>query len=450
MNYALLGLDKMMTPFPTIKIAELVKSGEANLQTGPFGTQLKASDYVDEGTPVINVRNIGFGDIKDANLEYLDNRMVEKLAAHKLQENDIVFGRKGAVERHGFISKNQKGWIQGSDCLRLRINSEHISNRFVSYYLQTSSHGEWMQAVCGFGATMASLNQDIVKLITLPLPPLPTQQKIAAILSAYDDLIENNQRRIVLLEKMAEEIYREWFVRMRFPGHEQVKFYKSVPEGWKIQKINTIANFVYGYTESACINEDMPKFLRVMDINKTSYINWSTVPNCSIADNDFEKYKLNKYDIVIARMADPGKVSIIERDINSVFASYLIKINYNKEKVTPYYFFYTLSSSYYLSYFSNADSGATRGSVNAQIIGGTEIILPTHELMKNFEFLLNSIRQKITVLNEKTEKLINIRNALLPRLISGKLSIDDLDIHFPPSMREESPATYNQSTANNT
>src|SRR5690606_22417162 len=101
-------------------------------------------------------------------------------------------------------------------------------------YLRTQGHQDWMQALCSFGATMSSLNQEIVRRLSFPKPPFKVQKKIAAILTAYDDLIENNQRRIALLEKIAEEIYREWFVRMRFPGHEQVKFEKEVPEGWSL------------------------------------------------------------------------------------------------------------------------------------------------------------------------------------------------------------------------
>ena len=222
-----------MVKFETIKIDELVISGEVSLQTGPFGTQLKASDYVEFGTPVINVRNVGFGDIRQKDLEYLDEKMVEKLTIHQLKRGDIVFGRKGAVERHAFVGGVGVGWIQGSDCLRLRIKSHRIDNRFVSYYLRTKAHQDWMMALCSFGATMASLNQDIVKLITIPLPEIDEQRKIAAILSAYDDLIENNKRRIALLEKMAEEIYREWFVRFRFPGYQQAEFEKGIPKGWR-------------------------------------------------------------------------------------------------------------------------------------------------------------------------------------------------------------------------
>src|SRR5205823_4561380 len=99
-----------------------------------------------------------------------------------------------------------------------------------------------------------------------------------------------------------------WFVRLRFPGYDKAKLVKGLPEGWRQRKISNLAGCKYGYTESAVLNEELPKFLRVMDINKASFISWSEVPNCPISDLDFQKLKLKKDDVVIARMADPGKV----------------------------------------------------------------------------------------------------------------------------------------------
>ncbi len=146
------------------------------------------------------------------------------------------------------------------------------------------------------------------------LPPLPIQRKIAAILSAYDDLIENNTRRIALLEAMAQALYREWFVRFRFPGHQSVPMVDSplgpIPQGWQVVKLGSLVETQYGYTESATTNDIGPKFLRGMDINKSSYIQWDTVPYCSIPDYLVGRYRLSIGDVVVIRMADPGKVGI--------------------------------------------------------------------------------------------------------------------------------------------
>src|SRR5438270_11639084 len=101
-------------------VQDLLAKGEAELKTGPFGTQLHASDYVEKGIPLINVRNIGLGNITEEKLEFISEETVQRLQSHLLRQDDIVFGRKGAVERHAFIQPKHVGWFQGSDCLRLR------------------------------------------------------------------------------------------------------------------------------------------------------------------------------------------------------------------------------------------------------------------------------------------------------------------------------------------
>jgi type I restriction enzyme S subunit len=233
---------------------------------------------------------------------------------------------------------------------------------------------------------------------------------------------------------MAEEIYREWFVRMRFPGHEKVKVVKGVPEGWAHRKISSIASCKYGFTESSVEDPSLPKFLRVMDINKASFIKWTEVPNCPISDLEFNKLKLSTGDIVIARMADPGKVAIVEQDVEAVFASYLIKIAYDRSKITPYYLFYTLRMDAYTGYFSCANSGATRGSINGTLIGNVSVLVPTRVLLEQFEEQVRPFRLQLNSLVRRIDLLTKTRDRLLPRLISGKLSVENLDIQFPPGV----------------
>lgn len=151
----------------TLTIGDLVDDGGAEIQTGPFGTQLKAGDYVDEGTPVINVRNIGYGGLKPEKLEFVTEETAERLSSHLLEPRDIVFGRKGAVDRHFYVGEEQEHWMQGSDCIRLRFLSADVVPRFVSYSFLTETHQKWMLVQAGNKATMASLNHDIIRRITL-------------------------------------------------------------------------------------------------------------------------------------------------------------------------------------------------------------------------------------------------------------------------------------------
>ena len=153
-------------------IGELVELNEIDLQTGPFGTQLKASDYSEDGSPVINVRNIGFGNIRPEKLEFVPEEVVDRLRQHVLKPGDIVFGRKGAVDRHVLIRPIQAGWDQGSDCIRLRSNSERVSTLLLSLGFRETSHKEWMLMLtqCSNKATMASRNQDVLGRIAIVLP----------------------------------------------------------------------------------------------------------------------------------------------------------------------------------------------------------------------------------------------------------------------------------------
>ena len=177
----------------TVLIRDLVQTQEVEIKTGPFGTQLKASEYVDRGTPVLNVRNLGLSTVNTEKLEMVGNETIKRLSAHTLHTGDIVFGRKGAVERHAFISEFEDGWMQGSDCIRLRVKNERINARYLYYYFLTPQHRSFMLSMCSHGTTMASLNQKIIEMISIPLPERKVQDQVVAILSALDEKIKNNQ-----------------------------------------------------------------------------------------------------------------------------------------------------------------------------------------------------------------------------------------------------------------
>ena len=194
-----------------VLIRELIERKEVEIKTGPFGTQLKASEYVNVGTPVLNVRNLGFATVSTEKLDMIGEETLARLSAHKLQKGDIVFGRKGAVERHAYISENEDGWMQGSDCIRLRVNSNRINARYLSYYFLTDSHRAFMISMCSHGTTMASLNQKIIELICVPLPKRKIQDRIVTILGAIDEKIKNNIEINDNLQQQLRTIFKAKF-----------------------------------------------------------------------------------------------------------------------------------------------------------------------------------------------------------------------------------------------
>jgi type I restriction enzyme S subunit len=392
----------------TIPVKNFVDSGEAETKTGPFGTQLKASDYVEYGTPVINVRNIGFGTIRPDKLEYLAPDTVKRLSSHLLQTGDIVFGRKGAVERHVLIRPGQNSWFQGSDCLRLRFNSKSIDPRFVSYFLLTDEHKQWIINQCSHGATMASLNQEIIWRINLNIPPLPTQRKIAGVLSAYDDLIENNSRRIAILEEMAQAIYREWFVNFRFPGHENVKLIDSplgkIPEGWRVTTLGDAIDLAYG------------KALKADDRKPGNFPVYGSGGIVGVHNEFYVKGP----GIIVGRKGNVGTVFWSDEDFYPIDTVFFVKT-----KLPLHYVYYNLLIS---QSFLNSDAAVPGLNRNQACLN--PFIFPSQAVMHFFQSHCVAILSALRSLRARKINLQTTRDLLLPKLISGQLDVEDLDIEI--------------------
>lgn len=178
------------------------------------------------------------------------------------------------------------------------IANEKNDAKFI-YYLLCSNRERIRAVGLGGGAAQPIINKTKFSALDICVPQLSVQKAISEKLSAYDDLIENNRRRIGLLEEAARLLYREWFVYFRFPGHEHVKITNGLPEGWEPKKISQLVTTQYGHTASATLEPVGPKFLRGMDINKNSYIDWDSVPYCPDRDLRFEHFELKPDDIVV-------------------------------------------------------------------------------------------------------------------------------------------------------
>jgi type I restriction enzyme S subunit len=336
----------------------------------------------------------------------------------------IVVGRKGSVGEIYFSDKD----FYPIDTVYYIANNESKYNIKYLYYFLKSINLKKLQGDVG----VPGLNRETVHAEeVLFLNDKVAQNNIASVITAYDDLIENNEKRIKALEEMAQLLYTEWFVKFKFPGHEKIKLvdsgtsYGKIPEGWEVKKLDKLISPQYGYTASAITDPCLPKYLRGTDINKNSYINWSQVPNCKISDEELIKYKVLSKDIFIIRMADPGKIGICERKINAVFASYLMRLNI-KEKLTPYYLFYFLNSDRYQKFILGASNGATRKSINSHHVGMIDVIIPSSSILEKFEAKISHLREKISNLLMINEVLSKTRDLLIPQLVTGKRELKNI------------------------
>ena len=389
----------------------------------------KTAPTQETGFPSIRTPNIGRGRFILEGVNRVSEQTYQLWTRRAVpQPGDLIMAREAPVGNVGMIPEGLRPCL-GQRTLLIRPNRTKVDPSFLNYFLN-GPHVQGLIHAKTNGATVAHLNMKDVRTMTLPeLPPLPTQRRIAAILSAYDDLIENSQRRIRILESMARALYREWFVHFRFPGHEKVKRVASplgkIPEGWEVKKLADFVTTKYGYTESTNVDPVGPKYLRGMDINKTSFIDWSEVPYCQISPEDHEAYRLRVGDVVVIRMADPGKVGIVEQEVDAVFASYLIRVAPKDSRLSPYFLFFLMESAEYYAFITGASTGTTRKSASAGVIAEYQFVLPPQLLVEQFERRVGEIRSLLTTLLKKTVNLRRTRDLLLPRLLSGQVNLKE-------------------------
>lgn len=301
------------------------------------------------------------------------------------------------------------------------LNPDVLNIRFLYYALRPAL--SYFQSA-SIGAATQYLTKGILENFRVALPSTSEQDRIASILSAYDDLIENNRRRIRLLEQAARLLYSEWFVRLRFPGHEHVRIRDGVPEGWERKTLKDICERIdYGYTASSSEERIGPKFLRITDIVPNS-IEWDNVPYCEIPEKKIGKYELKEGDIVIARTgATVGYAKRInKRHPQSVFASYLVRIKINP-RYDNSYIGLIVESDNYKKFIKSNISGAAQPQANAQVLTSYSVLIPSKNIQDLFNHHVRDIfdlREAFQVMNSF---LSQCRDLLLPRLMNGEIAV---------------------------
>ncbi len=336
---------------------------------------------------------------------------------YKVNPPCVVTGRSGSLGSVQFISA--KCWPLNTT-LYVKDFKGNIP-KFVYYFLKEMHLDNFNS-----GAGVPTLNQNHLHKLKIKIPDPPLQKKIAAVLSAYDDLIENNNRRIAILEKMAEELYREWFVRLRFPGHEKTKFRKGIPDGWEIVKLGDLINMKMGQSppsEFYNSSGDGLPFNQGVGTYGHRFPRKAMFCSCNgrIA---------NQGDILFSVRAPVGRLNIADCKmiIGRGLAALTHKAGYNS------FLFYLLKTI-----FASEDiigNGAIFNSVGKDELYAFKILQPNSSLDKQFNDNVRTLDKEIEFLLKAVEKLITSRDRLLSRLMTGKLDVENLDIRFPKSMEE--------------
>ena len=395
---------------------EIAKLGDIskNIQTGPFGSQLHQSDYSECGIPVVMPKDLVGGKISEESIARVDKTHVERLCRHKIEVGDILYSRRGDVGRCAHVTKKEEGWLCGTGCLRVTIDSEKADSRFVFFQLQHPDTVGWVEKHA-VGATMLNLNTTILSSVPIRLPALEIQKRIADILSAYDDLIENNQKQIKLLEEAAQRLYKEWFVDLNFPGHENTKIVDGVPEGWSKSTVGNICKL-----RKVVITPDKIE-------SNTPYIGLEHMPRNDICLSTWgksEEINSNKFiylkkDVLFGKIRPYfHKVGFALNDGITSTDTMVMVADQNLWGLL----LVTVSSDAFVDFsYQNCKEGAKMPRADWKQMEKYAIMIADQATQKLFEQEILVITNKISALASQCRSLREARDRMLPKLMGGEV-----------------------------
>jgi type I restriction enzyme S subunit len=372
------------------------------------GYAFKSSEFQETGIPVLKIANIRNGNVEfnDINTQFLDSNYLQSISERYIVEKgDILVSLTGShiTQPNSVVGRVAKYNFDYPSLLNQRaaklLVQEDVDSDFIFYYLASSRMRELIALRAQGAASQANISPKDIESIRIDLPPLQIQQKIASILSTYDELIENNNKRIAILENMAEEIYKEWFVRLRFPGYEEVEVVDGVPEGWENKKLGDEIELLYGKS----LTEEK------RDPGKIPVYGSGGIGGYH------SKSLVKGPGIIIGRKGTVGSVYLEHRDFFPIDTVYYVKSSLPMNFVFRY-----LKSQSFLS----GDSAVP--GLNRNQAYGMQLTCPDQSLLKKFDDLVEPMTQQTELLRKKNEVLQKTRDLLLPRLISGKLSVEHL------------------------
>ncbi|MCB9759143.1 MAG: restriction endonuclease subunit S [Alphaproteobacteria bacterium] len=382
-----------------------IKSSEPNsCRSGPFGSSISRKYFVDEGVPVIrgsNLRDDLTRFVADEFVYVTEERTREKYRACVVQAGDLVFTCWGTIGQVGIIPEEGpfEQYVVSNKQLKLRVDQKRVDPLFLYYQLSSADGVAYINSRAK-GTAVPGINLGILKSIEVAVPPLQVQKDIVRILSAYDDLIECNNRRMALLEESIHLLYREWFVYLRFPGHERVEVVGGGPEGWGRVTLGDILTLKRGY--------DLPKRARVPG-------NVPIVSSSGITGSH-HKAKAPAPGVVTGRYGTLGQVYFIDQEFWPLNTALYVR---DFKGHSPQFCYALLTN-----HLDGADGGkAAVPGVNRNALHKLPVLQPPPAVEDGFTEVAKGVLETIRALRVQNEKLREARDLLLPRLMDGRIPV---------------------------
>jgi len=404
----------------------------ADVQTGPFGSQLHKENYVNKGTPIVTVEHLGNKWFTSQNLPMVSDEDKLRLAKYCSQEGDVIFSRVGSVDRCSYVSKEYSGWLFSGRCLRVRPRSG-INPEYLYYFLTNEGTKQYIRNIA-VGATMPSINTKLLNEVPITIPSLEDQRRIASILSSLDRKIELNNKINADLEEMAQAIFKNWFVD--FEPFKDGKFVDSelgmIPEGWKVGKITDIGCLITDYVSNGSFaslkqnvhlyeTKEYAQFIRNTDLKTNTF----SVYVDKHSYDFLSKSTLYGNEIIISNVGDVGSVHLCPKlDIPMTLGNNIIMLRPNEKEYN--YFLYL-----WFKYFSGQGliqgikGGSAQPKFNKTDFKNLPLLIPSFEIIERSYWIFESMFSILSSNVKENSRLSTLRDTLLPRLMSGELEVPE-------------------------
>lgn len=384
----------------------------ADIQTGPFGSQLHKEDYVEYGTPIVTVEHLGNRKFTEQNLPKVSDSDKERLKKYVLATGDIVFSRVGSVDRCSYVDEEHNGWMFSGRCLRVRP-SENIDSLYLYYYFCREETRQFVRNIA-VGATMPSINTKLLGEVPVAVPDLQIQKMVSNILSTIDDKIELNIKINANLQQQAQAIFKSWFVDFE-------PFGGTRPEDW---------NFICLEDCCSLITRGIaPKY---DDTTDQIVLNQKCIRNQQIDLSKARKHRPKKVnekwlqhgDILINSTGQGtlGRIAQVHFQPQNMTVDSHVTIVRPKHELLVYYLGCLLTGREYE--FVEMERGSTgQTELPRESVQKYEVLLPDDAILKRFNDLMRPIFQLLVQNQEESLRLAELRDALLPKLMSGELNL---------------------------
>ena len=375
------------------------------------------------GFPLVRTPNVGKGRLVYNDMHRVSEDVYNQRNFRAVpQEDDLIFAREAPAGNVALIRKGEKVCL-GQRTVLLRPNKQKVDPSFLTYYLLAPKQQYGLTGTAN-GATVAHVNMPTIRNLAIELPDIKVQRKLGGILSAYDDLIENNQKQIKLLEEAAQRLYKQWFIDLRFPGHETTKIENGLPEGWKRDRADSFFNITIGKTppraEKQWFIEDgsgMP-WISISDMGSDSAFLFETSEGLTLEAIKRHNVKVVPANTVLLSFKlTVGRVSITTTEMctNEAIAHFVTDDDFIREYAYCY-----------LKNFHYDELGSTSSiskAINSKIVKAMPFVMPSDDTVKAFHKVMKPIFDQIFTKQKQIKNLSQSRDRLLPKLMNNEIEV---------------------------